>query len=406
MHYFFLGLAGLGLIATILLVTYSCTKKDRAASPAAASNGCAKRPDGADSDEGGYVIGREMARAAEAEQRWKQHGTRESPLPKQGYDFWHGDLSLIDPAPNPLDDALREIAGRYAASDSVQRAAIRDSIDMDGFYILMTFGKRSAVLAMREKKAEIVRHGLTGIAMIDQQRVDFRDILMCLALLYHAANRVGADADKMFRETALLAEPEVRKQIAGFVEQTSDYRNLRRSWGYDEVETPKGVGLIGWECAEYDPTVNLKSLALDVAHLVAADKYQPDGISVAARLPPVWLSRGKNAELERVLMRIRGGASVHGSLRPNEHPKHREQGFFVFIVETPQPDDAHTLLRLSRAKDVQGHCMIGVAAGRLFVLIVANSIMVGVEAYETPETLTRFEKGLSKILARYADKAQ
>jgi hypothetical protein len=50
---------------------------------------------------------------------------------------------------------------------------------------------------MREKDAEIARHGLTAIAMIDQQRVDIRDIPMCLSLLYHAANRVGADAGKL-----------------------------------------------------------------------------------------------------------------------------------------------------------------------------------------------------------------
>lgn len=404
MNYLFVGLAGLGLVAVILLATCSCTRKGPAAS-SAPSNGSAKRPDETDPEKGVYVIGREMAKAAEAEQRWKQQGTRESPLPKQGYDSWHGDLSLIDPAPNSLDDALREITGRYATSDPQQRAALRDSIDMDGFYTLMTFGRRSAVFAMREKKVEIARHGLTAIAMIDQQRVDFRDILMCLSLLYHAANRVGADADKMFREAALLAEPEVGKQIVGFAEQTSDYRSLRRSWGYDEVETAKGVGFIGWEFAKYAPTVDLKSLAMDVADLVAADKYQPDGISVAAKLPPIWLSKGKNAELERVMAGIRGGASLHGSLRPNEHPKHAEQGFFVFIVETSQPDDAQTLLRLSQAQDVQGHCMIGAAASRLFALIVARSTMVGVEAYETRTTLARFEEGLAKILARYADKA-
>lgn len=97
---------------------------------------------------------------------------------------------------------------------------------------------------------------------------------------------------------------------------------------------------------------------------------------------------------------------MHGSLRPSEHPKHREQGFFVFIVETSQPDDAQTLLRLSQAKDVQGHCMIGAVAGRLFALIVARSIIVGVEAYETPKSLARFEEGLAKVLAGYADKAQ
>jgi hypothetical protein len=201
------------------------------------TNGTAKRPDGNDPEQGVYVIGREMAKAAEAEKRWRQQGIRESPLPKQVYDFWHGDRNLIDPAPNSLDDALREIAGRYASSDPQQRAAIRQSINMDGFYTLMTFGQRSAVFAMRERNADIARDGLIAVAMINQERVDFRDILMCLSFLYHAASRVGANADAMFRQTATLAEPGVGKQMVGFVEQTPTYRNLRSSWGYDEVET-------------------------------------------------------------------------------------------------------------------------------------------------------------------------
>ena len=32
--------------------------------------------------------------------------------------------------------------------------------------------------------------------------------------------------------------------------------------------------------------------------------------------------------------------------------------------------------------------------------------MEGVEAYETPKTLARFEKGLANVLAEYANKAR
>jgi hypothetical protein len=274
---------------------------------------------------------------------------------------------------------------------------------MDGFYTLMTFASRSAVIAMRERKVEIARDGLTAIVMIDQERVDFRDIPTNLYLLYHAATRIGADADGMFRQIGKLSETEVGEQIVRFVEQPPERRSLR-SGLFVEVQTENGVGFIGRDIERYNPTLDLESLVLAVARLVAADKYQPESVSVETELPPIWLSRGKNANLERVLARVRGGASIHARLRPNEHPKHAEQGFFVFIVETSQPDDAQTVLRLSQAKDVQGYCMIGAAADRLFALIVARSIMEGVEAYETPKTLVRFEEGLTRVLAAYADK--
>jgi hypothetical protein len=143
---------------------------------------------------------------------------------------------------------------------------------------------------------------------------------------------------------------------------------------------------------------------MEVARLIAADKYRPGTVAVASELPAVWLSHGKSPELEKVLARVRAGASISASLRPTEHPKHDSQQFTVFIMETSQTDDAKTLLRLSQTQDARGHSMIGVASGRLFSLIVARAFMDGVEAYETPKTIVRFEAGLTKLLDRYADK--
>ncbi len=386
----------------MLVTTCSSTKK---VSPMK-TNGSAKRPDGNVPEQDVYVIGKEMAKAVEAEQQWKQQGTRESPLPKQDYDFWHGDQFLIAPATNSLDGVLREVVRRYAASDPSRRAAIRDSINQDGFYTLMTLAQRCAVFAMRERKAEIAHDGLIAIAMINEERVDFRDILVCLGLLYHAANRAGADADSMFRQTALLAEPKVGELFVGFLKRPAASRNIRSLSGCDEVETKNGLGFIGWGFAKYNPSIDLKAVAVDIVQLVAADKYQPNSISLAEELPPIWLSHVKNAELEKVLGRIRGGAILHGRLRPHEHPNYDSQQFTVFIVETSETSDAQILLRLSQTGDTREHSMIGVAAGRLFSLVVARAFMDGVEAYETPKTLVRFEEGLTKVLAQYVDKAR
>jgi hypothetical protein len=74
----------------------------------------------------------------------------------------------------------------------------------------------------------------------------------------------------------------------------------------------------------------------------------------------------------------------------------------VFIVETANAGDAQTLLRLSQVTEGRDHCMVGVAAGSLFSLVVARSIFEGVEAFETQDALARFEPGLARILARYA----
>ncbi len=75
--------------------------------------------------------------------------------------------------------------------------------------------------------------------------------------------------------------------MVDFLKRSPQEKDLRSSWGYDEVETKNGIGFIGWEFAEYHPTYDLKLIAIDIADVIAADKYEPD-VSVATNLPAAW----------------------------------------------------------------------------------------------------------------------
>lgn len=355
-----------------------------------------------DSSDEPFVLGQQLADAHSAEKKWRESDAGgKSPLPDTEYDFWRGELSLIAPAANPLDDEIRRVCKQYALSDTEGRSIIRHSISMDQFYTLINFAKRSAVFGVREAKAELVMDGLTAIAMIEQERVDFRDILWCLGLLYHAANKNGGDADEVFRDAAALAEPEVAKFFVNFTEQTTDYRDLRTSWGYDEVQTDDGAGFIGWGFNDYKPTLDLKSAIIDISELVASDSYQPSEVEVATELPDVWLG-GRKMATERILSSIRAGATVSASLRPDKHADHDSQQFTVFLVETANESDAQALYQSAHAAKSPNHCKLALVRSRLFCLVVARSFVDGVDGYETNESLTRFSDGLGKILERHA----
>jgi hypothetical protein len=349
-----------------------------------------------------FVLGQQLADAHNAETKWHESGGGgNSPLPNTEYDFWRGDLSLISPTANPLDDEIRRVCSQYALSDTDERSRTRHSISMDQFYTLINFAKRSAVFGIREAKADQVAEGLTAIAMIEQDRVDFRDIVLCLGLLYHAANKAGGNADEMFRAAAALSEPEVAGYFVTFMEQTPEYRDLRKSWGYDEVQTDEGVGFIGWGFNEYNPTIDLESTIIDISKLLASDSYQPSQIEVATELPDVWLGGRDNASSQRILSSIRAGATVSASLRPDKHAEHSSQQFTVFLLETANDADAQTLYQLAQANKSPNHCKLTLARSRLFCLVVARSFVDGVASYETNESLTRFSDGLDAILERH-----
>jgi hypothetical protein len=77
-----------------------------------------------------------------------------SPIgPDMRYDFYAGEMELIDPHRLPLDNKLTEICHRFAGSDATTRAITRTSVSMDDFYTLFTFARRSAVFALRDKQS-------------------------------------------------------------------------------------------------------------------------------------------------------------------------------------------------------------------------------------------------------------
>ncbi len=145
-----------------------------------------------------------------------------------------------------------------------------------------------------------------------------------------------------------------------------------------------------------------RRLAIEIADLLALDKYLPTIVQIATEIPSVWLKTADSAALDRAMQSIRAGASVSGRLRPEESPNHDQQFFIVFISELTTESGAESLLEIARRKKPLDYCMMPLAEGRLFCLIVARSFVLGVEAFETQQTLTRFVQPIVAILHRHA----
>jgi hypothetical protein len=354
-------------------------------------------------DDQAIVIGQQLADAHKEEAKRKESGGQDNPmLTKKEYSLWNGDLDLINPSRNELDAEIRVVCKQYSQMNANDRAKFRQATSMEQFYTLIDFAKRSAVYGVRYSDPKIVADGLIAIAMIEQKRVDFRDIVWCLGLLYHSANRAGGNADEMFQSAAVFAEAEVTEFIINFIEQSPKYRNLKESWGYDEVVTEAGVGFIGWGHEEYNPSIDLKQPAVEVAELLDTDSYKSSNVEVATELPVVWFGKEVNAGRDRVLSRIRGGATINASLLPKKHPDHSSQQFTVFVVETATEADAHMLRNVAESNNTTNFSKLVLANSNLFCLVVARSFVVGKDSYESNETLLRFSPGLTAILKRFS----
>lgn len=349
-----------------------------------------------------YVIGEQLAQARRIEEaRLKDPNVGPSPLPAElHYDRWLGELDLSNPVKQPLDDELSNLCRRFAAGNPHVRAQLRRAASMDDFYTLLSFARRSAVFAMRDRQAEHIIDGLAAIATIEPNRIDFRDALLALSLLHHAGRKIAANPTDLFGKAASLAEPRMSELILGFLMRSEDGRDIQKSWGYTEVETNAGPGFIGWGLESYQPTYPLDQIGLALAELMKRDKYQPTSVTLASALPAVWLASVDDRLLKDALASVRAAVTISGNLRPQAGPDHRHNILIFFLVELGDETNAGSLLQLARNKRTQvtDFVLIGASVERLFCLAVARSFVADEPSFETPTSIQRFSAGISEVL--------
>lgn len=331
------------------------------------------------------VIGAEQAAAqAREDERLARGDAAPSPLA----DVEYGDALLIAPKQSAADERIRELAAQYANADAKTREAMRYSLSGDDQYKLFTFAQRAAVFGMRERWW--IESALQAMAMLDVERMDYRDIPMALARIHHAARRAGVDAPQAFADAVKLASPQAGQAIAQFIAKNPPDKDLRKNWGFDEYEG----GFLSRGISRYRPTHDLATMAVRIAEVIGRDRYEVTSVSVAEELPPVWFAP-QEEQAKPIVKSAHAGADVHADLRED-----REQSLMIFLIELPGDREAQQLLDLARpASAKRDYALLGVAHASLFCLFVQRGEMLGVDAVETDETLQRFAEPVRRILA-------
>jgi hypothetical protein len=324
-----------------------------------------------------FVLGLEMARATAAEKRRvARKDLGPSPMPSGTYSSLEASLNTV--LESPFDVAIHKVVRQYAAADSATRSTMREATSMDELYTLMTFASREAVFAMREKDAAHVDDALAALAMIDSERIDWRDGMRTIELVHHASGRLG-DAAKRFERAALLANGDTALMLREHAKRPTPTLE-------DTLYTESPTGLIERGIDDYAPARDLIPPILAIAELIR--KEQTDvRVTIAESLPSTWVN-----DEETLVASASGTAGIHTGFS-------EEQSLMVFLSEVRDAENANAIAQVARSVPLRDWAIAAVARENLVCLVIARAFVVGVPNQESDQTLSRFEKPIAAILA-------
>jgi hypothetical protein len=158
-------------------------------------------------------------------------------------DWLTAKISSVEPC--PVAAKLIELCQLYLGGTPEERLFIRSRIDLPSGKAFMSLGIRQAVVGIREKSENAIRLGVVAYAIDDLASGDARDTLVRLTLVYHAAKRIGLDANAMLRDIATISGSAFSALLLDWVKRDPSLQSLE-CMGWREVETPEGPEFRGW----------------------------------------------------------------------------------------------------------------------------------------------------------------
>jgi hypothetical protein len=143
-----------------------------------------------------------------------------------------GLLPLVSPAeyyrddrlPSPYDDAITEALAVSRSPSEI--AALHSETGSDEGWLLLTFAARMATLSVREHNRERLKSALAALAL-EGGRIDLRETLQVLSLIYDAALRIGQSPGPLFSEGAQMsAGDRLAEEMARFPERAEESRSI------------------------------------------------------------------------------------------------------------------------------------------------------------------------------------
>ena len=292
-------------------------------------------------------LGMQIAQASAAQRRHEEtHGAPNSPLAGSHYSSIENRLwRWVD---SPIDSRIEPVVADFAVLGEAERNSVRDSLSMDDFYTLLAFARRRALAVLRGSEIRQIEPAFVSLAMIDIERVDWRDLLTANSLVCYAGDRIGAPVADFVSRTIQLSE---QKTAEALMRQRTTRIDLAQSCGYREVRTSEGVALFDTGYEHFAPKADLIKSAFEIAVALDADGYEISSVEVACDLPLIWLSANEGSPISEVVQAFSGCVSISGVPRADLTPKVSGQ----------------SLLRIRGRGSQRGRCACGCSLRRSFL---------------------------------------
>lgn len=346
------------------------------------------------------VIGLELAaaRTQEAKVRAANPGAH-SPLDRR-YDIWKGEMDLARFVESPLDDDVRAVVADFWNAEGESRTATRTALTMDDFYTVLDFSRRASLASLRQTDPELAVDALRSIALVDIERVDWRDVPSALELAAYSVVETGGDLPAELERLQAVSVPGLGPGIARL--QGPSAHPSPSSAGYVLVSTSYGLGLLSSWAAHLDPTV-VAPVMIGLADAIDEDAdylASPRGLGMG--IPTVWFSPATRERVEH----LTASAAATGDVAANRRhgPNADDQMFVVFVADMGSADHAAELVDLAASGPRVTEAALALARGTIFVLTIARSMMVGVASVETSESLERFRHPFTAALEAAASR--
>lgn len=339
------------------------------------------------------MIGDQAAAAGAAEERRIARVDAPSPL-DVAYEA-RSAFDLFRYVGTPVDTRVASFVERFAAADRQQRADLRVRLSRGDLYTLLTFARRCALYAVRNRDLSSAVIGCQALAAIELERVDPRDVSMALGILAYAAEYLDGSAAALLIDAASHAERDLAKLM---VKEANAASHELKRLGLREVTFSTGVGLVGDQGHRFQPTKNLLALAEQMVAVIEHDTYQVTDVAVGTRLPLVWLPAGERDLLSKTSRALCGCLNIHARPVADLKATFPSHWLLVFICEAAHAEDAALLAAASQSRPNSDVAELGVSAGPLCTIMVARPRMRNFAPIETADSLRRFNDPIRSVL--------